>query len=201
MWGSRSKTAERSAPQNLSFSCYKIVTLFVALRSGSPSIERNVDMGNIDISLASFNCERSEIQWGEGPHIIWDQQQQLLQDFEAGAQRAQPEKDYGCDAFQTILYYVNAFGTSANLPKATRIFYEAKDVGHMIACVLELRLLDGLTQGPSDYQKEYSECLDLGFNIIGRSEEASSIDVRKGSSVIRLENYSSFRQTVVRKLI
>lgn len=134
---------------------------------------------------------------GEGPHIIWEQQQQLLQEFEAEAQRAQPEKDHGRAAFQTMLCYVNAFGTSANLAKASLSFRGAKDAGHMIACVLEPRMLDGLTQSLSNYRREYSECLALGFNIVGKSEKGSSIDVHRGDSVTRFENYSSFRDILL----
>jgi serine/threonine protein kinase len=57
-----------------------------------------------------------------GPYIVWEQQQQLLQEFEAAAQHAHHEKNDGSAAFQTMLCYVNAFGTSGNLTKAIKSF-------------------------------------------------------------------------------
>lgn len=132
-----------------------------------------------------------------GPYIIWEQQQQLLQDFEAVAQRAQPQKDNGTGAFQTMLCYVNAFGTSKNLTKAAEFLHKAEEAGHLIARMLGPRMMDVFTQKLSDLQKKYSESLSLGFKIIRQPQSSKEITVESDHSTTKFASYESFRQVLL----
>ncbi|KAJ5660223.1 hypothetical protein N7507_006674 [Penicillium longicatenatum] len=138
-----------------------------------------------DIRYSIFNRDG-------GPYIIWEQQQQLLQSFEALAQQTDPEKDKGSAAFQTMLCYVNAFGTSVNLTKATQYLHKTEMSGHLVADILGSRLLDGFSGEHSDSPREYHECLAQGFhNIWGK--QASNISVHIGETVTEFADYTSLR--------
>ena len=132
-----------------------------------------------------------------GPYIIWEQQQQLLQDFEAVAQRAQPQKDNGNGAFQTMLCYVNAFGTSGNLTKAAEFLHKAEEAGHLIARILGPRMIDVFTQKLSDLRNKYSESLALGFKIIRQPQSSKEITVESDHSITKFASYDSFRQVLL----
>ncbi|KAJ5140657.1 hypothetical protein N7448_004065 [Penicillium atrosanguineum] len=131
-----------------------------------------------------------------GPYIIWEQQQQLLQDFEAGAERAQPGKKDGSDAFQTMLCYVNAFGTSGNLAKATKFLQKAEEEGNLIARLLGPRILDGFTN-TSCLRKTYSESLALCFSITQQPQMPSNVFDFKSSSISEHLSYEVFREVVL----
>lgn len=131
-----------------------------------------------------------------GPYIIWEQQQQLLQVFEAGAERAQPGKTDGSAAFQTMLCYVNAFGTSGNLTKATKLLQKAEEAGHLVARLLGPRMLDGFTN-TSYLRKTYSESLALGFSITQQPQVPSNIFALKNSAITEPLSYEDFREIVL----
>jgi ankyrin repeat protein len=135
-----------------------------------------------------------------GPHIIWEQQQQLLQDFETVAQGAKSDKDDGAIAFQTMLCYTNAFGASQDLDKAVGFLRMAENTGHLVARVLGPRIINGFSLDPSTELTTYSECLALGFSITRRPEVIRSLVVHDGTSVSRFTNYADFREAFVKKI-
>ncbi|KAF3392848.1 Ankyrin-3 [Penicillium rolfsii] len=128
-----------------------------------------------------------------GPYIIWEQQQQLLQDFEIVAQGSKSDKDDGSIAFQTMLCYVNAFGTSQDLSKATEFLQIAKDSGHLVARILGPRILNGFNRDSTKVQP-YSECLAEGFQITRKPELITSLVVHDEESVTEFTNYAGFRE-------
>ncbi|KAJ5368842.1 uncharacterized protein N7496_008602 [Penicillium cataractarum] len=128
-----------------------------------------------------------------GPHIIWEQQQQLLQDFETVAQGSKSDKNDGSIAFQTMLCYTNAFGTSQDLAKAEGFLRMAEDTGHLVARILGPRILNGFNMDSST-QKTYSECLALGFSITRSPELITSLVAHDGASVSKFANYADFRE-------
>ncbi|KAJ5806869.1 hypothetical protein N7474_010461 [Penicillium riverlandense] len=129
-----------------------------------------------------------------GPYIIWEQQQQLLQDFETVAQQSEAPKINGSTAFQTMLCYVNAFGTSKDLTKASHFLNKAEESGHFLACILSLRIYDGFSMSTSGRHKTYSETLASGFRILGRSEQSSTISVHNGESATKFADYITMRE-------
>lgn len=133
-----------------------------------------------------------------GPYIIWEQQQQLLQDFEIVAQGSKSDKDDGSIAFQTMLCYINAFGTSQDLSKATGFLRIAEDSGHLVACILGPRILNGYKRDSTKVQP-YSECLARGFQITRRPESITSLVVHDGESVTKFTNYAIFREAFSQK--
>jgi ankyrin repeat protein len=128
-----------------------------------------------------------------GPYIIWEQQQQLLQDFEIVAQGSNSDKDDGSIAFQTMLCYINAFGTSQDLDKATGFLRIAEDTGHLVARILGPRILNGFNRDSTEVQP-YSECLARGFHITQKPELITSLVVHDGESVTKFINYAGFRE-------
>ncbi|KAJ5151046.1 uncharacterized protein N7482_010298 [Penicillium canariense] len=132
-----------------------------------------------------------------GPYIIWEQQQQLLQDFEAVAQRPQAEKDDSSMAFQTMLCYVNAFGTTQNLTKATLFLQMAEGAGNLIARILGARMLDGFSNESIAERRKYNECLALGFRIIRQPGPLSTIVAHSGESVTKFISYADFREAFI----
>ena len=134
-----------------------------------------------------------------GPYIIWDHQQQLLQDFEAAAQEpeSRKKKNDGSAAFQTMLCYVNAFGTSRDLGKAKQFLHKAEEKGHRLAQVLGPRLLDGFSKESNQPRMEYSQCLALGFSIIGKAQQSSKLAVHNGCSTTTFPDYASFRDVFI----
>ncbi|KAJ5218351.1 uncharacterized protein N7498_000450 [Penicillium cinerascens] len=156
---------------------------------------------SLQSKLATYTLS-SEVRYSifsrdTGPYIIWEQQQQLLQDFEAVAQRAQPQKENGTGAFQTMLCYVNAFGTSGNLTKAAEFLHKAEEAGHLIARILGPRMIDVFMQKLSDFRKEYSESLALGFEIIRQPQSSKEITVERDHSITKFASYDSFRQFIL----
>ncbi|KAK2763147.1 hypothetical protein FQN54_009783 [Arachnomyces sp. PD_36] len=101
-----------------------------------------------------------------GYHIFWNQQQELLQDFEAVALRSRSPKYDSAAAFQTMLCYVNAFGTSRNYTKSTEFLRRAEESGHLVARILAPRILDAFSPNPCTTRQSYSECIALGFRTI-----------------------------------
>ena len=155
---------------------------------------------NLQSKLATYTMS-GDIRYSifsrdNGPYIIWEQQQQLLQVFEAGAERAQPGKNDGSAAFQTMLCYVNAFGTSGNLAKATELLQKAEETGHLIARLLGPQMLGGFTN-TSCLRKTYSENLALGFSITQQPQVPSNVFVLKSSSIPGPLNYENFREIVL----
>lgn len=138
-----------------------------------------------DIRYSIFNKDG-------GPYIIWEQQMQLLQDFEAVAQKNDSQKN-GSASFQTMLCYVNAFGTSIDLQKATQFLDMAKMERHLVAKILGSRLLGGFTEQISESIKDYSNCLARGFMMLGQPGKSESILVHHGESVTEFSDYSSLR--------
>lgn len=128
-----------------------------------------------------------------GPYIIWEQQQQLLQDFEIVAQGSDPDKDDGSIAFQTMLCYINAFGTSQDLSKATGFLRMAEDTGHLVAHILGPRILNGFNKDSTEVQS-YSECLARGFQISRKPGLMTSLVVHDGESVTKFTSYAGFRE-------
>jgi ankyrin repeat protein len=128
-----------------------------------------------------------------GPYIIWEQQRQLLQDFETVAQGSKSDKDDGSIAFQAMLCYVNAFGTSQDLSKATGFLRMAEDTGHLVARILGPRILNGFNKDSNEV-RPYSECLACGFHITRRPELIASLVVHEGDSVTKFPNYAGFRE-------
>ncbi|KAJ5527937.1 hypothetical protein N7513_012096 [Penicillium frequentans] len=142
-----------------------------------------------DIRYSIFNRDG-------GPYIIWEQQQQLLQSFETLAQQTDPQKDNGSAAFQTMLCYANAFGTSMNLTKATEFLHKTDNSGHLVADILGSRLLDGFSGKPSDSPKKYYECLAQGFCNIW-SKQSSTIFVHNGEDATDFTDYTSLRDAFI----
>ena len=138
-----------------------------------------------DIRYSIFNKDG-------GPYIIWEQQMQLLQDFEAVAQKNDSLKN-GSASFQTMLCYVNAFGTSMDLQKATQFLDMAKNERHLVAKVLGPRLLSGFAEQISESLKDYSDCLARGFMMLGQPGKSEPISVHHGESVTEFSDYSSLR--------
>ncbi|KAJ5102940.1 hypothetical protein N7532_003469 [Penicillium argentinense] len=132
-----------------------------------------------------------------GPNIIWEQQKQLLIDFEAVAEKSRPDKSDGSAAFQTMLCYVNNFGTSQDLTKATQYIRKAEEAGHLIARILGSRMLDGFSATSTSAHKSYSECLALGFSVTRKVDASSSLTVHNGEEVVRFPNYESFRKAYI----
>lgn len=129
-----------------------------------------------------------------GPHIIWEQQQQLLQDFETVAQGSKLDKNDGSIAFQTMLCYANAFGTSQDLTKAAGFLRMADDTGHLVARILGPRILNGFNMDSGTEVRTYSECLALGFSTTRRPELITSLVAYDGASVSKFTNYADFRE-------
>ncbi|KAJ5605158.1 hypothetical protein N7510_010312 [Penicillium lagena] len=132
-----------------------------------------------------------------GPYIIWEQQQQLLQDFETVAQQSETPKNNGSTAFQTMLCYVNAFGTSKDLTKAAHFLDKANESGHLLARTLGVRISDGFSESTVGCHKTYSESLASGFRVLGRSEQSSTISVQNGESVTKFTDYLAMRDAFV----
>ncbi|KAJ5668886.1 hypothetical protein N7462_009956 [Penicillium macrosclerotiorum] len=132
-----------------------------------------------------------------GPYIIWDQQQQLLLDFEAVAQKSQGQKRDSSIVFQTMLCYVNIFGTSKDLAKAAHFLHMAEEAGHLIARIMGPRMLDGFEQNSINVQREYHECLALGFSILRSPDLVSPMVVTHGESTTNFTNYAHFREMYV----
>lgn len=129
-----------------------------------------------------------------GPYIIWEQQQQLLQDFEAVAQGSKSDKDNNSMAFQTMLCYINAFGTSQDLTKAATFLRLAADAGHLVARILGPRILAGFIEDPGAEARPYSECLALGFSLTRKAETINSLFAYDGASISKFANYPDFRK-------
>lgn len=142
-----------------------------------------------DIRYSIFNRDG-------GPYIIWVQQQQLLESFETLAQQTTPQKDNGSAAFQTMLCYANAFGTSMNLTKATHFLHNTEKPGHLVADILGSRLLVGFSGESSDLPRKYHECLAQGFFKIW-SKESSTIVVHDGETVTEFADYTSLRDAFI----
>lgn len=129
-----------------------------------------------------------------GPYIIWEQQQQLLQDFETVAKGSKSNKREGSIAFQTMLCYVNAFGTSQDLIKAPSFLQMAEDEGHMVARILGHRILNGFNESSTTEVQPYNECLALGFSATRTPEIITSLVAYDGASVTKFTNYADFRK-------
>lgn len=135
-------------------------------------------------------------------HIIWDQQRQLLQEFEAEAQRIKPSQTKGDTSavFQTMLCYVNGFGTSRDLPKAAQFLRKSQETSHFLAEILGARILNGLDPRSPRAQMEYSQCLAAGFMALGKAEQSSSLVVHNGKreeSTTRFDSYTALREAFV----
>ncbi|KAJ5088075.1 hypothetical protein N7456_011691 [Penicillium angulare] len=131
-----------------------------------------------------------------GPYIIWEQQEQLLQDFETVAQKNDPQKNNGSAMFQTMLCYVNVFGTSMNLSKASQFLHAAEEARHLIACILGRRLQNAFSEDHVSVN-EYSECLALGFRKIGQYEKSTAISMHDGESVTEFADYSALKDKLL----
>ncbi|KAJ5286974.1 hypothetical protein N7478_002660 [Penicillium angulare] len=131
-----------------------------------------------------------------GPYIIWEQQEQLLQDFETVAQKNEPQKNNGSAIFQTMLCYVNVFGTSMDLSKASQFLHAAEEANHLVACILGCRLQNAFS-GDHVSTKKYSECLALGFSKIGQHEKSTAISVHNGESVMEFADYSALKDAIL----
>ncbi|KAJ6103208.1 hypothetical protein N7486_005635 [Penicillium sp. IBT 16267x] len=142
-----------------------------------------------DIRYSIFNRDG-------GPYIIWEQQQQLLQSFEILAQQTDSQKDKGSAAFQTMLCYVNAFGTSMNLTKATQFLHKTEKSGHLVADILGSRLLDGFSGELFDSPRKYHECLAQGFRDM-LSKQSSTMSVHIGETVTEFADYTSLRNAFI----
>ncbi|KAJ5939396.1 hypothetical protein N7466_002530 [Penicillium verhagenii] len=142
-----------------------------------------------DIRYSIFNRDG-------GPYIIWEQQQQLLQGFETLAEKKEPMKDNGSAAFQTMLCYVNAFGTSTNLGKATRFLHKTQESGHLVARILGSRLLSAFTEAPSLLSGEYGDCLASGFRLIS-SQKSPTICLHIGKTSTEFTDYIALRTAFI----
>jgi ankyrin repeat protein len=130
--------------------------------------------------------------------MIWEQQQQLLQDFEVVAELAQPGKNDGSAAFQSMMCYVNAFGTSGNMTKATKFLSMAEEAGHLVARVMGPRMLDGFTNSSACLQRTYSESLALGFSITRKPQIPPKVFIFRDSSMTEYLDYEVFREKALR---
>lgn len=134
-----------------------------------------------------------------GPCIIWDQQRQLVQDFEATstAQQEAHNKDNGSAAFQTMLCYANAFGTSQDFEKASFFLRKADESGHFVTRILGARIMDGLGLKSNKVLEEYSQCLARGFDSIGNQSKNSGFKIHQGEITTEFAEYCSIRDSLL----
>ncbi|KAJ5178874.1 hypothetical protein N7492_002084 [Penicillium capsulatum] len=136
------------------------------------------------------------------PHILWEQQCQFLQYFEAEAQRVELSKKKGDTSavFQAMLCYVNGFGTSRDLSKGAEFLRKSQEMGHFLAELLGPRMLSGFGHGTSEAQMEYSQCLAAGFRAIGEAEQSSRLVVHPDGVEefpTSFESYTAFHDAFI----
>ncbi|KAJ5946758.1 hypothetical protein N7454_003597 [Penicillium verhagenii] len=110
--------------------------------------------------------------------------------------KKEPMKDNGSAAFQTMLCYVNAFGTSTNLEKATQFLHKTQESGHLVARILGSRLLSAFAEPPSTLSGEYGECLASGFRLIS-SPKSPIICLHIGETSTEFADYIALRTAFI----
>lgn len=132
-------------------------------------------------------------------HIPWAHQQTLLHDLETEAARDHPSLSVTEAAFQVMLCYINAFGTSRDSGKATAFLRHASSAGHILTRTFGLQIQSGLLQGPETSRPPhgYAESLALGFRLTSQLKASSSVDVHFGKTIVKYPDYMSFKNGLV----
>src|SRR5437667_9394444 len=76
--------------------------------------------------------------------IMWEYQQQMLQDFERIASQSVDEKENEAAALQVTMCYILGFGTSVDLGKALEFFNLAAERCHPLALLFGEHLKSAL---------------------------------------------------------
>ncbi|KAL4902358.1 hypothetical protein BDW74DRAFT_180863 [Aspergillus multicolor] len=133
---------------------------------------------------------------GNNMHIPWEHRRLLQKELEIEATSGCSSKNTTTAAFQVMLCYANAFGTSRDYGKATEFLRQATGAGHILARVFGERIEDGLLQRRAKPLPSYTDCLALGFRWLNQVDKSSSITVHTTTSIFEFPDYITFRDTL-----
>src|SRR2546421_2352268 len=95
--------------------------------------------------------------------IMWEYQQQMLQDFERIASQSVDEKENAAAALQVSMCYILGFGTSVDHRKASEFFDLADERCHPVALLFGEHLKSALNGSPDSNLPPYCARVVNGF--------------------------------------